>query len=278
MPGRRSSRCSAQPIEPLTGALRHPLAHRVCENEKRAAGKAQLVSDYNVTHLLVSNHCRSMCKRAARGRYLLYDLGCAQYSDHSAGTDFKIASRLAKQQNTSVADELGKFEARREQPSHQQAIVATGGSISFLRSLFRRNCIEFDHIWGWDPRPASLDSWMSRVPKSDHGKVTFFNEAVNASDESALGVLRRTARPEDYVVFKLDIDTPHIEEQILDILLASDDTTSLIDEFFFEYQPSAGPFHLDDDGDNSSKKGSVAYGMKIMGALRRRGIRAHFWV
>ena len=103
---------------------------------------------------------------------------------------------------------------------------------------------------------------------SGSAKITYFNEYVNATEQSALGVLRRTARPEDFVVFKLDIDTPHVEQQIMDILLSEEGKvyTDLIDEFYFEYQGGeGGPFLLD------SPNTTVSYGVQMLQQLRRRG-------
>ena len=48
-------------------------------------------------------------------------------------------------------------------------------------------------------------------------------------------------KPEDFVVVKLDIDTPAIEQTIIAVLAQRPDLAALIDELFFEY-------HFDFDG------------------------------
>ena len=40
---------------------------------------------------------------------------------------------------------------------------------------------------------------------------------------------------EDFVMFKLDIDTPSVELPIIKALLEDEEALSLIDEMFFEY-------------------------------------------
>ena len=109
------------------------------------------------------------------------------------------------------------------------------------------------------------------------GRLTFRNQSVDATERSALGTLLRHARPKDYVVFKLDIDTPEVEKQIIDLFLSDEGRkyTDLIDEFFFEYQGSltgGDPYDLDREG------ARVTEGILMMQRLRKMGIRAHSWV
>jgi hypothetical protein len=276
-------KCPPDLIEPLNGALRHPLARSVCGGP----AKWRATSETNFTYLILTDHCRAGCgrsaaqqrKREANGRppprRLFYDMGCAAYSDTSVGTRYKVAVRTAREKNTSVVDEMATLIARHERRiATTEALLPIGASLEVFRSLFRSKCIEFDHIFGWDAHPYKLANWMSRVPENDRAKISFFNERVNSTDRSALGVLKATARPEDFVVVKLDIDSPVIEQQILDRLLGGDEAIHLIDEFFFEYQ-GKDPHELDR---GATAADNVAHGMEMMSALRRRGIRAHFWI
>jgi hypothetical protein len=48
-------------------------------------------------------------------------------------------------------------------------------------------------------------------------------------------MLKRIAAPEDYVVFKLDIDNSKIEAMFVEQLLASPELLALVDDFFFEH-------------------------------------------
>ena len=147
---------------------------------------------------------------------------------------------------------------------------AMGPSIPLIRRLYSNNCIEFDHIWAWEA--IKMPSWYDRVPPADRPKITFFNEPVNTSDSSAFGVLRATARREDFVVVKLDIDTPAVENELVRRLVGDPTLAALVDEFFFEV-------HL---ADNIASDGAmVASGLqalRLMSDLRHMGVRAHFWV
>lgn len=283
---RRAGSCGAQPIEPLTGALRHPLASGMCYSREHK--RDEIISFLNFTHLIVSDHCKPGCRRTitASGssdrhvrarRNIYYDLGCAAYADVSRGTQFKVAVIRAKQRNTSVEYEVARIDQQHEEKlMTRTTIFPIGASIPTFRSLYRRNCIEFDEIYAWDAHPYTMKSWYSRVPPSNRANITFINKPVDASDSSALGVLRRTARPEDFVVFKLDIDTPKVEQQILDVLLSDDATLGLIDEFFVEYQ--AGKTWEDLGDADPATRHNVARAVQMLATLRRRGVRAHFWV
>ena len=186
-----------------------------------------------------------------------------------------MAVRAAKSRNTTIQEEEARIWTQHEiKVNTTEKNSAVGASIEPLVQLYRKHCIEFDQVWGWDPRWSEKQFW-ARVPEWERHKITYFNEYVNATEQSALGVLRRTARPEDFVVFKLDIDTPHVEQQIMDILLSEEGKvyTDLIDEFYFEYQGGeGGPFLLD------SPNTTVSYGVQMLQQLRRRGVRTHFWV
>ena len=216
--------CSSRYIEPLTGALRHPLVHELCNPDSTKnswVDHAHLSTHVlNFTHILLpSGHCRARCKLAKQQkprRHLYYDLGCSHYSDRNPGLAYKMAVRAAKSRNTTIQEEEARIWTQHEiKVNTTEKNSAVGASIEPLVQLYRKHCIEFDQVWGWDPRWSEKQFW-ARVPEWERHKITYFNEYVNATEQSALGVLRRTARPEDFVVFKLDIYTPHVEQQIMD--------------------------------------------------------------
>ena len=275
--------CFSRYIEPLTGSLRHPMAFTVCGGPSQKFKRS--VSDFNITYLaLPSAHCRPECEQAKRRegrRTLFFDLGCAQYSNRNEGLAFKLANRASKQQNTTLEEEKAKLWFRHElKLNTTDSMFATGASIEPFFYLFQKHCLKFDHIWGWDPKFERPSWWWSRVPSEQRSKITFFNKSVDSTDageHTALGALRANARPEDYVVLKLDIDTPAVEEEILDIFLSEDGRkyTDLIDEFFFEYQGTIkGNYAYELDNKNTT----VTEGIRMMQKLREMGIRAHFWV
>lgn len=259
-------------LEPLTGMARHPLSSPwPCDLRKElseAGGrfdkkwvKGHPVNKYDVSHLVLSNRCNLSAGRRSRcrphslrgsGRALFYDLGSSIFGrmielpDHTSAQGARSAPRLP-----------GGY----------------GPSIPLFYAMFARNCIEFDAIWAWEAR--HMPNWWRSVPEVMRKKLTFFNEPVNLTDASALGVLEATSRPEDFVVLKVDIDSPNIELSLVHAIANRPELSRLVDELFFEY-------HLVVDDARTRPKGfansTVAEALDLMQRLRRLGVRAHFWV
>ena len=268
-------------IEPLVGNGRHPLAWPwPCSlgKEIREAGRrydqrwsrSKPYLKYATDHLLLANRCPGaalQCRPGKRSggaagtimskrpppRNLYYDLGCAMFGQMlKPGASSKVA-------------------------------VGMGPSIPLFHDMFRRNCIAFDATWAWEAKRFDPAKWWKHVPEDMKPRLTFYNEPVNLTDASFLGVLESTARVEDYVVVKLDIDTPWLEKAILEQLLERPRLARLVDELFFEFH-----FLVDDrpacPGESTCwrHKGlapdTVHEALSFMQRLRQHGIRAHFWV
>jgi len=249
------------------------------------------VEAYNISYVIVSNRCgardRSGClpiggassvgAQAAQPppRNLFYDLGCASYGPR-ADAVARMAAAKAQQWNTSLEDAERRVRQKLESPTSDKQGAAMGPSIPLFRSLYRRNCIEFDHIYGWEYK--RMADWWERVPASLRSAITFYNEAVNASDASALGVLLRTARPQDFVVLKLDIDTPEIENPIIEAIASRPELSALVDELFFEYHSAEVNYRMYRKASRPATMHTTSQAVSTMTRLRRLGIRSHFWV
>ena len=83
------------------------------------------------------------------------------------------------------------------------------------------------------------------------------------------------ASPEDFVVVKVDIDTPAAELTIMEAIADRPEIAALVDEIFFEY-------HFYFDGHNfgwgGHVSGDVDTAVSLTHRLRTLGIRAHFWI
>jgi hypothetical protein len=142
-------------------------------------------------------------------------------------------------------------------------------SIPQILKMYSKSCIKFDHIYGWEAIP--MPHWWSAVPPNMSHKITFKNIPVTASEFRK--VLHKTARSQDFVIVKLDVDNTKVELEIIDVIRKS----GLVDELFFEYH-----YYFDgmdfgwnttvDDGNN------VDSALKLMRDMREFGIRSHFWV
>ena len=98
---------------------------------------------------------------------------------------------------------------------------------------------------------------------------------VPGSPDNPLEVLRLVAEPGDFVVFKLDIDTPFTEKRIIIDILNNPHYACLIDELFFEHHAEIGAMKY--WWGTAKVEGSLRDSITLFQALRRAGIRAHAW-
>ncbi len=145
--------------------------------------------------------------------------------------------------------------------------------------------IAFDQEYGFEYTLLEPTDFWSRVPTSVKPFYHFFNAPVTAGLEDQLSPLRfiqAIATAEDFVSFKLDIDTPSIEIPIAMEILRNPEIGRLVDEFFFELHFHCELMMLCGWGD---KMPGVDHGltldrlhaMKFFRQMRELGIRAHFW-
>ena len=80
----------------------------------------------------------------------------------------------------------------------------------------------------------------ARIKPYLHYYNTFAWPTLDHSD-CPLFHVREVVHPEDYVVFKLDIDNTPIEEAMVKTLLENPDILELIDEFFWEHHVNFKP-------------------------------------
>ena len=148
---------------------------------------------------------------------------------------------------------------------------AGGSSIPVFMNRYKSMCISFTKIFGWEPKNYS--NWWADVPRDVAPLIEFHNERVTAEKFKSRLLERST---EDFVVVKLDIDNLINEMSIIKVI---EHHSHLIDEFFFEYH-----YFFDgmDFGWGKSSKfkhvHNVTSAFTLMQKLRKKGIRAHFWV
>mmetsp|Transcript_10915 Transcript_10915/g.67427 ORF Transcript_10915/g.67427 Transcript_10915/m.67427 type:complete len:384 (-) Transcript_10915:4391-5542(-) len=137
--------------------------------------------------------------------------------------------------------------------------------------------VGFDKIFAWEAETLNQQSYWDGVPKMLHRRVHFYNVPVSADTMKPgepLALVTKMAKKDDFVVIKLDIDTPEIEMSIVHSILNHEGLSELIDEFFFEYHYES-PIMAQYWGHTGEKNLSGA--LLLFQELRRKGIRAHFW-
>lgn len=227
------------------------------------------VSKYDTGHIVFASKCAASSGCTALGgrrfaaqrpaampppspraaRNLLFDLGCADYG-HELSKPKTMGGGI--------------------QPS-----------LPLLQAIYRRGCVTFDGIWAWEAKPKNPAKWWKHVSNATRAILRFANKPV-AIDEF-FSTLRREARPEDFVVVKLDIDTPSLEMAMVHAIAEREDLYTLIDELFFEYHVSLRALgnstaHEAVRVQDGMSDSTVSEAVRLMQRLRTRGVRSHFWV
>ncbi|CAE7509959.1 unnamed protein product [Symbiodinium natans] len=196
-------------IEPLSGVARNP--HSVCPN---TGG----VDKFDIQYLVLETYCGHP---GPKPRVKLFDMGCT--------TNWNW--KLPKYDFYNVDYRRG---------------VGLGPSIPLFFNMYRDRCMEFDDIFGWEAKGMNPNEWWSPLPDNIRERTRFYNIPVNetscqmstkglfAERGSFLHMLPYAAKPEDFVVVKLDIDGGP-ELAIMEALIRFPELSSLVDEIFFEY-------------------------------------------
>lgn len=203
--------------------------------------KTPLVSIFDTSYLRIAkSRCDARSDDTAKRKAVILDMGCSVY---------------------------GK-KIKRAQAS------GLGPSMPLFESWYEDNCFAIDKIVGWEARHMNLTMWWKKVDPSTKEKLTFYNYPV--TPEHFEKTLLETAAADKYVVVKLDIDHPQTEHKIMEVV---EKRANLVDELFFEYHFWFDSLNFGWGNLNSIKSTrNVDTALRHMERLRRKGIRAHFWV
>mmetsp|Transcript_2633 Transcript_2633/g.4510 ORF Transcript_2633/g.4510 Transcript_2633/m.4510 type:complete len:389 (+) Transcript_2633:70-1236(+) len=156
----------------------------------------------------------------------------------------------------------------------------SGSSQAWFDSIFVNLCAPFQGYWLWEAAPLKAAFVLGQVPARAKPNYHWYNIPASqdkTSSDSPLFHVRNTARLDDYVVFKIDIDNNPVEEAILYSLLDDPQLLSLIDEFYWEHHVNMYPMtkYWRETADPNKDQGDSIWAFRKM---RELGIRAHSWV
>ena len=152
-----------------------------------------------------------------------------------------------------------------------------------LIRLYERFGFVFDHIYGYEVTPQKAADVYESIPDDLKAAYHWYNVGVDANPESysnPFRLIRERFTPDDFIVVKLDIDTPDIEiplaSQLLEEQLHGDyRLQDLVDVFYFEHHVTmkemAAPW-------KDSMRGSMQDSMEFFSSLREHGIATHYWI
>eukprot|EP00563_Minutocellus_polymorphus_P021393 CAMPEP_0197718452 /NCGR_PEP_ID=MMETSP1434-20131217/2602_1 /TAXON_ID=265543 /ORGANISM="Minutocellus polymorphus, Strain CCMP3303" /LENGTH=311 /DNA_ID=CAMNT_0043303107 /DNA_START=280 /DNA_END=1215 /DNA_ORIENTATION=+ len=174
------------------------------------------------------------------------------------------------------------------EPSARTIFVDMGASLDFhgesdmpamyILKLYRKFGFRFDHIYAWEVTPTKPSEVFQKVPPEFFAAYHWMNVGVESDKTSVLNPLEMLAEnynEDDFIVVKLDIDTPSVELPLVQQLLTDDKYVGLVDQFYFEHH-----VHLKELAPywGAAANGSVSDSLRVFQSLRQKGIGAHSWV
>lgn len=148
-------------------------------------------------------------------------------------------------------------------------------STSWFVEKYQKNGIKFNRIIAFESYPLNSTIVWGSLPDDIVPFYTLINLGVSLEGKlNPWNILKILADPQDFVIIKIDIDTPTIENKLLDMLLEDPILLELVDEIFYEH-------HVDIPEMWSSwgriKNLTLVDTYQIFTKLRESGIRMHSW-
>lgn len=153
-------------------------------------------------------------------------------------------------------------------------------STDFFYRMYDRAGVPFDRIFAYEYEKLDPHKAWDVVPDSAFSVYTLINHGVESAKDSKFSpwtLLKKLAVTRaDYVVIKLDIDSPDIESVLMKQLIADPDLMDVIDDMFFEHHvfiPEMYPYWVRKE----STCETVTLSYDWFSKLRYHGVRMHSW-
>lgn len=155
----------------------------------------------------------------------------------------------------------------------------------FNSDTYSQRKVAFDQDYGYEYTLLEPQDFWKRVPNRVKPIYHFFNAPISAGaddDMSPLRFIKEIATEDDFVAFKLDVDTPVVEIPQAMAILQDPQVNKLIDEFFFELHFRCEIMMYCGWGtgmplEYAGLKLDRVHAMGYFRDLRKLGIRAHIW-
>ena len=225
-------------------------------------------------------------------RTFFFDLGASTYDAGGGGPSLRWFIDTYRYVHVSVTDSEPVFS--HFLPFTLQATFSDQKVFRFdlfVSSFLRRESgLQFQRVFAWEAAEVKPAKIFEGMPNDLMTSISYFNIPVEDTKgkNNPWRYVRDLTRPEDFVVVKIDIDTPDIEIELMRQLLMDDDKTNsfededgvrlfeLIDELYFEHHVWGSG--LSPSWAGSGMDGDMVGSYTMFSQLRNLGIRAHSWV
>jgi hypothetical protein len=187
--------------------------------------------------------------------------------------DFQTMCHRLKKTSRIVLIDMGASLSFHEGGKDRSAMPAI-----YLQDLFTKFGMPFDHVYAFEISPTKPADVFSKVPREYLSAYHWMNVGVSADQESYLNpfnLILENFNEDDFVIVKLDIDTPSIELPLAHQLLENPKLHKLVDHFYFEHHVKLREL-MPNWG--SAVEGTVQDSMELFTSLRKKGIPSHSWV
>jgi hypothetical protein len=152
---------------------------------------------------------------------------------------------------------------------------------AFLYVNYLTRGIAFDRHLMWEARQATGEEIFAHVPRHLMPHYQYYNVPVdtNFTDPGhPFNVLKALAMPWDYVVMKIDIDSPGIERELFNKIAEDSSLSELIDELYYEPHVMFEPMlHYWGGASTVEQSQTMADMYVLFSKLRHSGVRMHGW-
>jgi len=160
---------------------------------------------------------------------------------------------------------------------------AGGASQAWIVDSYRDRGVNFSDVLAWEYTLMNPVEVLQQVPASVKPHYHWYNVPVTAEPshpDNPLTNMLALCRELDLVVFKLDIDTPGVEEALVYSLLnrtsaETNQVLRLIDDMYFEHHVNVREMH---PYWGAEMHATLSASYELFSALRHHGVRAHSWV
>jgi hypothetical protein len=213
-------------------------------------------------------------------------------SCHFVHTDENIVPKTGIQATEYILVKNGNNPDVSRKHGNARRILIDAGTSRFDSSLWWFMCaydkvsIDIDEIYGYEFSLMQPQPFWDRVPDKYFHKYHFYNIPIQFAKtrQNPLQLIRRVAKPSDFVSFKLDVDAEEVEVPIALKLLNSRGLLDLVDEFFFELHFRCDYMNRCGWNYKGQLPESVAglvldrhHAFDYFQSLRKEGVRAHVW-
>jgi hypothetical protein len=235
-------------IEPLAGMLRHPL---ICNG--------QHVRNY--TYVL-------------HKQYLLIDEWAMHHNDR-----FVAESRHSRSKSQRGDHQVRSFYFDLGASTWDAGLGSA--SQNWFYYTYHQRCIDFDRFLMWEVKGHRPRAIFGQLPGPVKPRYHWYNVPASTKegswDNPLTHVLSET-NEDDFVMVKIDIDSPAVELALIHQIIRTPALAARIDELYFEHHVNVEIMGKDwwhlpptyPEYQNAS--------LEMFSALRRIGIRAHSWV